>query len=295
MLTPAQREAMAVSFDKFNAAFALTVQFSQFFQGRSSNSRAEGEASPTVTYRRTDDALVVRTQRLKNPWATVLPVEDSSSVHTQRAWTVQDVQFGDLFYFAVPFDQVSESSVELVLQRAQRHLTTIRKAIVTTPQIQKSRRWLLHDLLHHVLPQTIAVLEHLRQLCRSHGEDGVRFPVFLFREREMHLGVRALHPGNLVDVVQQVDFYFSQHPEELVGIDSSQTMQALQQRVQQLMAEGPSSPLMMSEAGGGAGARMMTATTGQGTAAAAEDDDWLTTAVGEYGHGGISSESDNES
>ena len=65
------------------------------------------------------------------------------------------------------------------------------------------------------------VLLELVRLLQDHGEENTKFPLFMFREQEMQEGERAVHPGNLMDIVDQIKFYFSQSPNDLVGVNTA--------------------------------------------------------------------------
>lgn len=201
-LSANEREALAVAFDKFNSSFQLTLQLAELYCKKK---RDEAMFVPT------NDGFAVRAQKLKNPWG---PLVQKPSL---RSWTVKDVQDGDLFYFAIPFDDLNERSIGIVMERGRRHMAFLKRSVITTPQTAKGRRWFLYDSLNFVLPRCLAALEEMMHLATNHGDANLRFPVFLFREKEMHLGERCLHPGNLLEVLDQVKFYFQQNPAELFG------------------------------------------------------------------------------
>ena len=202
-LTTHEREAMAVAYDVFDSSLKLTLQFAENYAKKKRND---------AQYLPTPDGFMVRQQKLKNPWSNVVM---SQSV---KSWSVRDLQEGDLFYFAIPFDGLTQFAVETVTEKARRHVTHLKKKLITTPQSEKGRRWLLHDCTVNVMPKVLHVLAELQHVVSQHGESNVRFPVFLFREKEMHLGERAIHPGNLVQVVEQVRFYFAQQAEEVLRL-----------------------------------------------------------------------------
>lgn len=219
--TPREREEMAIAYDRFDSAFKLTLQFAELYTKRE---------APQAEYEPTPDGFVVRKQLLRNPWGPIVQKEKLKS------WTVRDLQPGDLFYFAIPFDDLNLAAVQIVAEKCQRHLGAVRTKLVTTPQAAKGRRWMLYDLIHSVLPRTLELLSQLRSLVETHGGDNVRFPLFLFREKEMHLGERALHSGNIVDVVDQVRYYFAQNPTEVLGVNAAYVQQ-VEDRIRHLAQE----------------------------------------------------------
>lgn len=258
-LSPQEREALAVSFDRFNSSFQLTLQLAECYAKKGRDEAA---------YVSTNDGFVIRSEKLKNPWG---PVAEKVSL---RSWAVKDVQDGDLFYFAIPFDDLNERSIGIVEERGRRHLSRIKKTMVTVSQNAKGRRWFLYDCVNFVLPRTFNILNELRQMCTDHGEANLRFPVFLFREKEMHLGERCVHPGNIIEVVDQVRFYFSQKPTELVGADDS-TIVSLKRKLETLRGR----KLQANDEG-----------VVRGEASSDDDDD-----DGNFrGHGAISSESEGD-
>ena len=111
--------------------------------------------------------------------------------------------------------------MEEVLLKARRHSTNAKKMFLITPQRAKGRRWFLFDLLNNIIPHAQDVLLEFVRLLQSHGEENVKFPLFMFREQEMHEGERTLHPGNLIDIVDQIKFFFAQSPNDLVGVNSA--------------------------------------------------------------------------
>jgi hypothetical protein len=223
-VTPAERQQVAFAYDRFDSAFKLTRQLSRYY-AQTEQRQPKYEATP--------DGFVVRQQQLRNPWGPVVKKQQVKS------WSVKDMKEGDLFYFAVPFDELSRAAIECVLERTRRHTAALKRAFVTTPQTAKGRRWLIYDLMHHVIPGTEAALQKIHSLLGDYGDENVRFPVFLFREKEMHLGERALHCGNVMEIVDQVDFYFKQHPAELFGApDDAHAIQKLEERLRELASTG---------------------------------------------------------
>ena len=253
-LTAAEREQMAVAYDMFDSSFKLTLQFSEHY-----NKKRRNESM----YVPTPDGFVVRQQKLKNPWASVV------TQTSLRTWGVRDVREGDLFYFAIPFDALNQFAVEAVTEKAKRHVGHCKKIIITTPQTDKTRRWFLHDMVTNVMPRVMTALQELHKMVSDHGESNVRFPVFLFREKEMHLGERAIHPGNLVEVIDQVRFYFSQSPGDLLAGMSNDNMRHLADRIADVQRKKFTGDEPIPDRGD-------------------DDDD------GRYGHGDLSSESDGD-
>ena len=257
-MTPAEREKIALAYDKFNSSFQLILQFSQYYEKKQRN---EDLFVPT------EDGLVVRAKALKNPWGKVVVK------HTQRSWNVRDVREGDMFYFAIPFDDLSARSVAIVRDRLRRHMHMVRQLMATNPQHSKGRRWLLYDLTNHVLPCIQRMLDELAEMVKAHGDANIRFPVFLFRERELHAGERALHPGNLVEVMEQVRFYFQQSSSSVLssatGGKHNPKLERMSHAVEELRQQRFTGDEQLSPVG--------------------SDDDNLG-----YGHGAISSESEHE-
>lgn len=249
-VTQKERQEMAFAYDRFDSAFQLTLQFAQYYSKHK-------QSKPN--YEPTNDGFVVRSKKLKNPWGPIVTRE------THKSWTVKDLKEGDLFYFAVPFDQLRATSMNAIVEKARRHLVHVKKELVTTPHAAKGRRWFLYDEVNNVMPAIVDTLLELTRLVSDHGGDNVRFPLFLFREKEMHLGERAIHSGNLVEVVDQVHYYFSQNPSEVLGVSAS-FVQHIEDRMKKL--------------------RQRTAANGGLSPVASDDDDE------NPGHGGISSDSD---
>lgn len=173
----------------------MAIQFARYY--------SKG-ATDEPTYVPTADGYMVRATQLRNPWEKVVKKD------RLRSWAVADVREGDLFYFAIPFEDLTVQSVESVRRMAQKHQGVCKRLLVVTPHKQRGRKWLLQDLLDNILPSCIELLEMLGSYLDTHGDTTVRFPVFLFREKEIHAGERAVHSGNLRDVLEQVRYYFDQ-------------------------------------------------------------------------------------
>lgn len=281
-LTAPEREALAIAFDKFDSSFQLTQQLAEHFAKKKRDQ---------ALYVATEDGFAVRASKLKNPWTGVV------SKPSLRSWTVKDIQDGDLFYFAIPFDDLNERSIHIVAEKAKRHMVYLKKAMVTTPNHTKGRRWYLYDALNFIMPKCLQLLAELQQLAHSEGDANLRFPVFLFREKEMHLGERCLHPGNLIEVLDQVKYYFSQRPADLVG-GSDEPIVTLKRKLEVLRARGGVHGSPSQQHGGDAAALPMDGFGDHEDLAAAamispvdSDDDEFD---GYRGHGGISSESEGE-
>ncbi|ESL10868.1 hypothetical protein TRSC58_01392 [Trypanosoma rangeli SC58] len=205
-----EKEAVAIAYDKFNSSMSFVMRFTQHY------SKTRRKAGAVVE---TDDGYRLRMSRLKNPWHTI--VEDQRL----RTWQVKDLKVGDLFYFSVPFDEINAKALGVVLYKARRHMMYLKKELLVTPQYGKGRRWFLHDMIRNIMPKVVGQLEELNALVQSRGADGVRFPIFLFREKELHFGERTLHPGNLVEVLDQIGFYFAQSADKTVGVDNARLQQ----------------------------------------------------------------------
>lgn len=232
-ITTAEKEQAAIAYDRFDSAFKLVLQFAEYYGYRQKRA-AGGAVDPQQQhqqqqseYQATPDGFVVRSKQLANPWAPVVKKEPLKS------WTVQDLRDTDLFYFAIPFDQLSDFACRSVLDRASRHVAALKRALVTAPIHMRGRRWLLSDLINHVMPKVIGLLSKLAELIATHGEANVRFPLFLLREKELHRGERAIHSGNLTEVVDQECYYFSQNPAELFGADN-ETIAKLEDRMRKI-------------------------------------------------------------
>lgn len=210
-LSRAEKEQLMFAYDKFDSAFKLVLHFSKYYDkkaDREGGGAAGGGGSASGVYLPTADGYMVRQTQLKNPWAKIVKRRRALS------WAVGDVKEGDMFYFAVPYDELSLRAVESLISALRRHMASTKKALVITPHAAKGRRSLLYDLQENVLPQTMDLLERLASLLDSRGEGTVRFPIFLFREREIHVGERCLHSGILPQIMGQVEYYFAQSEAE---------------------------------------------------------------------------------
>jgi hypothetical protein len=210
-------------FSKFECAMQLCTTFAQYFN-------KGGEHS--VIFEKSRDGFVRR-----QPRPSVSLTAANAAPSTAKYWTVQHLKEGDLFYFSIPFVQLSQRTLEQVRARAIRHLNVIKKSFIVTPHALKCRRWFLYDMTTHIMPGVIHSLSQLVELFAIHGEEEVKFPILLFREAELaavdqsdepmdeHQGLQAvsLHCGNLLEVIDQVRFYFIRLEERKDGQHSTMT------------------------------------------------------------------------
>ncbi|RNF01170.1 putative casein kinase II, alpha chain [Trypanosoma rangeli] len=262
-----EKEAVAIAYDKFNSSMSFVMRFTQHY------SKAKRKAGVVVE---TDDGYRLRMSRLKNPWHTI--VEDQRL----KTWQVKNLKVGDLFYFSVPFDEINAKALGAVLYKARRHMVYLKKELLVTPQCSKGRRWFLYDMMRNIMPKALGQLEELNAFVQSRGADGVRFPIFLFREKELHFGERTLHPGNLMEVLDQIGFYFAQSADKTVGVDNAR-LQQLAGRLDNVeeSASGPDTPNFICSL------NLCEGVTAGTNAAHEEAEDG-----GGYGHGTISSDSE---
>ncbi|KAJ9442306.1 hypothetical protein DIPPA_03538 [Diplonema papillatum] len=203
---PAHDAELRQTYSKFDNALRLTIHFAQYF-----NRKVEKKS----TYKATPDGYMIRQTHIANPWTPIV------KKNRLKSWSVKDLKEGDLFYFQIPFNELSTDALEQVLSRARKHLTNAKKMFLITPQKAKGRRWFLFDVLNNIVPRVQDVLLELIKLLQQHGEENVKFPLFMFREQEMQEGERFIHPGNLLDIVDQIKFYFAQSPNDLIGVNSN--------------------------------------------------------------------------
>jgi hypothetical protein len=179
------------TFGKFDAALKLVRKFAHFYNN-------VGE--PNAVIYETDGAYARRQPRNATWFAAPTP--------KAKSWTVEQLKEGDLFYFSLPFVALSAAALEQVRQRAVRHLRYVKNSFTITPQSAKARRWFLFDMMNHIMPGIIETLTSFAALCTIHGDENVKFPVVMFRERDVS-NDGTLHSGNLLEVLDQVRFYFS--------------------------------------------------------------------------------------
>lgn len=217
------------TFSKFDHALKLAMQFAQYFRG----SGGDRPAHKVALYETSGDGFARRvpssqigggdpSRRYVDPAASLAPgALPPPSSSQQRSWSVDQLKEGDLFFFSLPLLEVTQHSLEQVRARAIRHLNVIKKSFVVTPQVAKSRRWFLFDMATHVLPGIIHATSQLIELFVLHGDEAAKFPMVLFREQALRddpqqsnredqiASSSELHAGNLLEVLDQVRFYFS--------------------------------------------------------------------------------------
>lgn len=97
-----------------------------------------------------------------------------------RAWSIKELQEKDLFYFYIPYTQLTVGALQYTRRRAEEHSCRMKKLFAITPQSARARRWMLHDLLANIMPGTIHALSQFIQWFCSHGEDKVKFAILLY-------------------------------------------------------------------------------------------------------------------
>ena len=231
-----------VLFSKFDHALKLCSHFAQFYDKPPEPKPVVYETTDDGFVRRVPSSSVASTHGGKQQQAGSSRKGGSGGVmgggDGSRSWTVQQLKEGDLFFFSIPLVALDTAAVEHVRSRAIRHLSTIKKAFIITPQVAKARRWFLFDMSNHIMPSIIHTLSKLIELFALHGEEAVKFPILMFREGggaegavdsafdPSHFGqqggghnsssaagdidgVAALHSGNLIETMDQVRFYFN--------------------------------------------------------------------------------------
>eukprot|EP01006_Ploeotia_vitrea_P060325 TRINITY_DN7569_c0_g1_i1.p1 TRINITY_DN7569_c0_g1~~TRINITY_DN7569_c0_g1_i1.p1 ORF type:complete len:902 (+),score=96.71 TRINITY_DN7569_c0_g1_i1:41-2746(+) len=178
----------------FDNTFLLCVGFAQYYSKRE---------NPKARYKKTPDGFMIR--QVTNPWQ---PHVNQNKI---RRWTVTDLKHGDLFEFDIPYTDIKAESLDIWLNKCRRHFTYIHKLWVTTPNTVKTRRWFLYDMMHNVMPKIQDLFSQLLALIDTHGDEVVSWVIQMFREKEIQAGEQSIHPGNFVDVVDQLHFFFSQN------------------------------------------------------------------------------------
>ncbi|KAJ9461423.1 putative casein kinase II [Diplonema papillatum] len=180
-------------FHAHDAALKLAIQYSRHFSSSVSNLKKAGPPRWTPP-------------SSSNPWKPPTKKWPEGNL-----WTVADLKAGDLFMFSIPHDHITVAAVERVLFAAQKHVTSVKKAFLTTPQRAKSRRWALFDLLNMVMPHCQDLLIRLAKLVERIGKADVHVPLFMLRQQEIQDGETDINPGNLGDVVDQLLYYATVH------------------------------------------------------------------------------------
>ncbi|CUG74982.1 Hypothetical protein, putative [Bodo saltans] len=98
-----------------------------------------------------------------------------------QTWSAADVQVGELHVIFVPFHKLSCRVVEDEIMAVDKHLVELSKRLVTTPNVQRTRRWFLQDMVHEVLPKTELLLRDLLDLLYKFGVDDVVYQLSLVR------------------------------------------------------------------------------------------------------------------
>ena len=212
-LTAKEQRELGEAYVKHENAFKLATEFAQHYKENVISDELAEVASSGVqqsVYVSTKDGLVVR-----KPSKASAKIAKRQTTNA-RFWSAKDLEYDDLFMFDIHFDFLNVAKAESALDKAYRHMSLLKKA-ATNPNNTPARLILLDDLLQNVMPHLVDALETLVGLIKNYGEGNVRFAIFMFRENEMHLGEREIHAGNVVSIVDQVDFFFRQDPAAILG------------------------------------------------------------------------------
>ena len=138
------------------------------------------------------------TVRRFNCGSAVPYVQQTVKSNTFQSWDVKDVGEGDLFSFFIPFHKLTEARIDEELKRLARHKLKSKKALLTTPQNQKGRRWFHYDMYHYVLDKTDALLNELRELVAVHGQSNILFYLNIIRlmENKEHEAASEMYAGS---------------------------------------------------------------------------------------------------
>lgn len=117
-------------------------------------------------------------RKVSSPQGTFLqPIRRNNA----QTWSAADVQVGELHVIFIPFHKLSCQVIQDEVVAVDKHLVELSKRLVTTPNVQRTRRWFLQDMVHDVLPKTELLLRDLLDLLYKFGVDDVVYQLSLVR------------------------------------------------------------------------------------------------------------------
>ncbi|ESL07295.1 hypothetical protein TRSC58_05018 [Trypanosoma rangeli SC58] len=97
-----------------------------------------------------------------------------------RAWSIDELQEEDLFYFCIPYQQLTTESLQYTRRRAVAHGQRLKKEFSITPQVAKARRWLLHDAIANIMPGVVHALSQFIRWFDAYDADVVKLPLLIY-------------------------------------------------------------------------------------------------------------------
>ncbi|KEG07180.1 putative casein kinase II, alpha chain [Trypanosoma grayi] len=214
-------------FLKFHRALQLFTDLAAFYSAQPTSALAR-----TVVYEATTEKGMVRRQGRRQAQRTVarlLQEGAAASSHSQpqqhqpherkheqirrpnlgligvnlRSWSLDELQEGDLFYFCIPYTQLTTAALEHTRRRALEHGRRVRKLFAITPQSAKARRWLLHDVVVNIMPGAVHALSQFIQWFHIYGEENVKLPLLIYfhkDEKERQAAVERQRSGDGVQI-----------------------------------------------------------------------------------------------
>lgn len=150
--------------------------------------------------------------KLKNPW-------DAKRVqfYDTKAWTIEAVREGDLFFFAVHVASLNASVLDAIVSKARSHYAEIKKHLTVTPVTVQNRRHFLTEMVMSIMPNVIALLQKLHRIVSTQGEGHVQTALALCpaltSSQQPSSSTSSLTPtidcGNVVPVVDFLLHYFA--------------------------------------------------------------------------------------
>ncbi|RNF16622.1 casein kinase II, alpha chain [Trypanosoma conorhini] len=162
-----------------------------------------------------------------------------------RAWSINELQEEDLFYFYIPYPQLTREALQYTRRRAVTHGKRLKRVFAVTPQAAKARRWLLHDAIANIMPGVVHALSQFIQWFDAYGADAVKLPLLIYFDDDEVRGAGggggggggegrttpsppaplpradevALHAGNLIPLLQPIAFYLQRQGQWLTPED----------------------------------------------------------------------------
>ncbi|KAL9641546.1 hypothetical protein ABK040_013467 [Willaertia magna] len=125
-----------------------------------------------------------------------------------KTWNEDDVKITDVFLFSIPFEEVEEQRMNIILQKLKKHIKYITKEYVITPMGHngRGRKVFLQDLKNNILPKTLITVEELKNMADKHGYPKLKYVLSNWKTTNDRKDVCLTHE-NLLEVVEYIKIH----------------------------------------------------------------------------------------
>ena len=202
------RDKEGTTYIQFEDSLGLIKKYSQLFREISTSGTkcVKSQYKPTL-----NGKFAVRKGSSSNA---------NSAGRNDKTWTIRTPRNEDLFYFSIPFIDLTSEKLESLKISAEEHLKYLKKCCLSVPKNQMERRWFLYDMIANVMPNVIQLIHKLINYLTIHGEEKIIFIVQMFRQYEIKNRISTMQSipldqdklmeltsGNIVSILDQIEYY----------------------------------------------------------------------------------------